>query len=619
MLFHFVLLIFDRAYYIASFRRSSDNRKSTSSRIGFKAPPKQQVYWFFLRLVILITLMVTLHASIMNSLFTKISGGTGATSNYAPLIENAALSVYYLEFMLYLIIAGLQIREGFPRLMKESLRPDKTYHGVTDKVQEIRFIIYRAIPFLDELRTLIDWTVSRTCLDLLQYFKLEDAHTYLWQTGRDMEIRKKMWPAEPIGKAEKGFMGFGFLLLLMFLIIGPVVLFSTLVSPGVVAPLSTASLSVSVIVQTCTDCSYWYEGAPLSSSSMQLFGATPSSISTLTQAEQDAFFPNGRADIDKDSTVQRINFEKQSEIPLILNSERFQSFTTSTAQSVYINIETSLTFQRQTETGGYVGPPSTIRMPSCACKQGFERLCSQCTSIPANETQAAFTSMYNAANALIDPTNTSLVLVPGVLAQVINIDALGAIVDTSLQSYPDFQNKSMAVAIIETSGYVSVWSGTCGLNYAGICPGIDESAANTQGVDPTFSFIMAPVLASEGTGGALLSVGIVTVYITIVYAIGRFLRLIFDKESLRVIYCEIPRTDDLVDLATGAAIARHYKDLPMEFRLYNCLIKIMRSPETLIALGGADLSGYGARRTDNPPHPELLAEEDQERIRRRRR
>jgi hypothetical protein len=348
-----------------------------------------------------------------------------------------------------------------------------------------------------------------------------------------------------------------------------------------------------------------------------LFGATPSSISTLTQTEQENFFPNGRLDTEADSTVQQLLFEKQSETSLILNSERSRSFAEATADAVFINLETSLTFQRTTASGGYVGPPKTIRMPSCACKSGFGHLCSACQSVPSNETELAFASIFAAANALIDPADTNLIIAPGVLKQVIQLDPMGAIIDNA-RSYSS-SNQSMAVAIVNTSGYISVWPGTCGLSFTGICASAQELDANTTGTDPIFSFILAPVLSGETAGGTFLSVGIVTVYITIVYAIGRFLRLVFDKESLRVIYCEIPRPDDLVDLATGAAIARHYKDLPMEFRLYNCLIKIMRSPETLIALGGADLSGYGARRNDDPPHPDLLCEEDRERIRRRRR
>jgi hypothetical protein len=444
----------------------------------------------------------------------------------------------------------------------------------------------------------------------------------LWQTGRDMEIRKKMWPAEAIGKAEKGFMGLGFLILLMVIIIGPVLLFSTLVSQGVVAPLAEASFSVSLVVQTCPSCTTWVEGAPITTSTMQLYSATPSSFNTVAQNDQAVYFPEGRMDIDKDSTVQQTVFEKQSEIALVTNSERYNSFHLATSQAVYINIEASLTFKRETDTGGYVGPPTTIRMPSCACKVGFEHLCQLCTSIPSNETAIAFASMFEAANALIDPVNTDLILVPGALAGVIKTDASGTAIDTSLKQNGDFRNNSMALSIIDNIGYVAAWDVkkySCDITYTGVCRSADETQVNSLGGDPVFAFIMAPVYATDGTGGALLSIGIVTVYITIVYAIGRFLRLVFDKESLRVIYLEIPRPDDLVDLATGAAIARHYKDLPMEFKLYNCLIKIMRSPETLIALGGADLTGYGARRNDDPPYPELLCDEDRERIRRRRR
>jgi hypothetical protein len=197
---------------------------------------------------------------------------------------------------------------------------------------------------------------------------------------------------------------------------------------------------------------------------------------------------------------------------------------------------------------------------------------------------------------------------------VVKIDSTGTLVDTS-----SFGNATMAIAVLTSTGYVAGWNGDCGLVSAGICPGVPETLINANGTDISFTFILAPVAPNDGAGGALLSIGIVTVYITIVYAIGRFLRLVFDKESLRVIYLEIPRPDDFLDLATGATIARHFKDLPMEFRLYNCLIKVMRSPETLIALGGADLTGYGAYRRDDPPFPDLLAPEDQDRIRRRRR
>ena len=38
----------------------------------------------------------------------------------------------------------------------------------------------RAIPFLQELKVIMDWTFIKTSLDLFQWFKLEDIHFYLY-------------------------------------------------------------------------------------------------------------------------------------------------------------------------------------------------------------------------------------------------------------------------------------------------------------------------------------------------------------------------------------------------------------------------------------------------------
>jgi len=43
--------------------------------------------------------------------------------------------------------------------------------------------IFKAIPFLWELRTFTDWTFTTTGLDIIQWFKLEDAY------GRLKEVK----------------------------------------------------------------------------------------------------------------------------------------------------------------------------------------------------------------------------------------------------------------------------------------------------------------------------------------------------------------------------------------------------------------------------------------------
>lgn len=49
--------------------------------------------------------------------------------------------------------------------------------------------VYSAIPFLNELRVITDWTVTETCMNLFMWMKLEDAHHSLYRTRLDMEGR----------------------------------------------------------------------------------------------------------------------------------------------------------------------------------------------------------------------------------------------------------------------------------------------------------------------------------------------------------------------------------------------------------------------------------------------
>jgi hypothetical protein len=45
---------------------------------------------------------------------------------------------------------------------------------------QIIFRIYKAIPFLWEMKVILDWTVTKTSLDLFQWFKIDDAFNYLY-------------------------------------------------------------------------------------------------------------------------------------------------------------------------------------------------------------------------------------------------------------------------------------------------------------------------------------------------------------------------------------------------------------------------------------------------------
>jgi len=81
--------------------------------------------------------------------------------------NNGFIITFYLLLCVYFFVQAYQMRIGLPEIRKGSFLMD-TFNPVSG-------VIYRgylAIPFIFELRTLIDWTFTTTSLDAFQWIKL---------------------------------------------------------------------------------------------------------------------------------------------------------------------------------------------------------------------------------------------------------------------------------------------------------------------------------------------------------------------------------------------------------------------------------------------------------------
>ena len=81
--------------------------------------------------------------------------------------NNGWIITFYLMLCLYLTIQAYQMRIGLPEVRKGSFLME-TFNPVSGVV----YRGYLAIPFIFELRTLIDWTFTTTALDAFQWIKL---------------------------------------------------------------------------------------------------------------------------------------------------------------------------------------------------------------------------------------------------------------------------------------------------------------------------------------------------------------------------------------------------------------------------------------------------------------
>lgn len=81
---------------------------------------------------------------------------------------------------------------------------------------------------------------------------------------------------------------------------------------------------------------------------------------------------------------------------------------------------------------------------------------------------------------------------------------------------------------------------------------------------------------------SLSSYGIIGLYIAVVFAAGRFIRILITDLTSRIIYEDLPQPDILLKMCSDIILAREFGDFETEETLYWRLINLYRSPETLI-------------------------------------
>ena len=144
-------------------------------------------------------------------------------SNCNDFLFNNHLIIFYLMYTVYYIFSALQIQNGLLDTRKKSLLMRKD-----NIINSIFFKIYKSIPFLYELKLTIDWTFTHTALDIFKWIKFESIYDLLFITHCEMKQEKSKDIGEKIGVVKKltvGGIGFSGILLVL---LGPLILFSTL-------------------------------------------------------------------------------------------------------------------------------------------------------------------------------------------------------------------------------------------------------------------------------------------------------------------------------------------------------------------------------------------------------
>lgn len=119
-----------------------------------------------LKLILYIVLVIWVHI---------YTGFVMPSKQGIKLSKNIALLFNYLLWICHFAFAALQLKHGYPQAPYKT-----TFMRDTSFMTVMLFRVYRAIPFIWEMKVIIDWTVTHTCLDLFQWFRLDDAFNYVY-------------------------------------------------------------------------------------------------------------------------------------------------------------------------------------------------------------------------------------------------------------------------------------------------------------------------------------------------------------------------------------------------------------------------------------------------------
>ena len=451
-------------------------------------------------------------------LFIYVPQATAKPFNASP-----ALEFFYFLRVVSMGLSALQIRYGYPiRTSGQAL---------TKRASPLRgklFGAYRAIPFVYELRILMDWISTPTTLEFYEWLKVEDISSSVFAVkcglmAQEAAGRKRGESQPPKVKLGTGAVLFTFLIFLLWV---PLFIFSS-ANPAVSAnPVETIDVSLRLD-----------DYAPLYTATLSIYGddlavaqrvlplgPRGSNFSTLVFS-----FPGviDAGDYRKD-TVQVSSWPLLSQgprswsLPTTL-PPRDQVFTTLFAHITYTRLKDSEAQVIETHRWTPVSANASARLVA------GERVVFD-TFIPT------FISLGATSNPLDIPAHDPIPL-------AIQLNSNGT------------------------------WVVTQDLR-----PGVWDGIRDTG--DRVMHFVVSPEIPDEVL--AALG-GILGIYIGVVLAVGRMLRSYVNGVSHRIMFEDlIPNPDPILQVCKDISIVRQEGDLALEEDLYSELIELYRSPEALI-------------------------------------
>lgn len=457
--------------------------------------------------------------------------------------QNLVAQLWYFVKCVYFGLSAYQIRCGYPtRVLGNFLTKSYNY------VNLFLFQGFRLVPFLTELRAVMDWVWTDTTLSLSSWICVEDiyAHIFILKCWRESEKRYPQPRGQKKKKAVKYGMG-GMIIVLLICIVWFPLLFMSLIKS--VAGVINQPLDVSV---TITLGGY----QPIFTMSAQ-----QSQLKVMDGTKYNEFIksfgPNSGA-------MQFLeNYERQDITVAELegNSNSLWTISPPSKQKMIQELTDpnscfSVVFSWSIQRNMTLGAKAEIATDKLSFPLTDATRSSIAKMIAGNDTESSNTPVT------IEKIYPYYVKAPS--------DSNSKPIK-QLLSENNFMNITIILFRDNVTKSNSEW---WVLNLTG-------SRIFNQG-SQALELVVFNDKVSPPSLGFLAGYGIMGLYASVVLVIGKFVREFFSGISHSIMFEELPNVDRILKLCTDIFLVRETGELELEEDLYAKLIFLYRSPETMI-------------------------------------
>ncbi|KAJ4772325.1 piezo-type mechanosensitive ion channel component [Rhynchospora pubera] len=438
-------------------------------------------------------------------------------------ISALVLRAIYLTKSVSLALQALQLHHGIPN--KSTLYRQFLTSKVT-QVNYLGFRLYRALPFLYELRCVLDWSCTTTSLTMYDWLKLEDIYASLFLVKCDALLNRANHKiGQKQSKMTKFCSGICLFLILICVIWAPMLIYSSGNPTNIANPVIDVSLQVDVKAH---------------GGRLMLFQTTACERIHWVELDTDVDLdPNHYLDTYNVEDIQLVCCQPDAStmwlIPPVVRKRYVQTLDLDED-----NLDLIITWI-------------------------FIR------ARPKGKESVKYESIVDSINGyslkrVLNGTSDRFTILDG-YPRYFRVTGSGEV------RRLDYVADSVSGDLVLNNGTTPWWS-YYNLNLT--------DSAGCSGLDGPMAIVVSEETPQGILGETLSKFSIWSLYITFVLAVARFIRLQCSDLRMRIPYENLPSCDRLLDICEGIYAARAEGELEVEEVLYWTLVKIYRSPHMLM-------------------------------------